>query len=143
MKVMILFDLSNGWESADSYRRLLTGIRLQIVCHKSVDDINHRGRRVGAMTMRATSVRPNFPPVTRTSRVQLALELSSSEHLLRKSTCANPGSNDVTSTRSSCKERNNTINVMVFRLSFGRDGRQTSVANQRSSVLHMQEPGRP
>ena len=87
----MLFDMSNGWESADSYRRLLTGIWLLIVYHKSVNDINHRGRKLGAMTMRATSVRLTFSPVTRMGRVQLALELLSSEHLLKKSTYANPG----------------------------------------------------
>ena len=58
----MLFGLRNRWESADSYRRLLTGIRFQVVCPISIGDINHHGRRLGAMTTRAISVKLAFSP---------------------------------------------------------------------------------
>lgn len=50
---MMLSDFRNRWEIAGSYRHLLRGIRLQILCHIGIGDISHQGRRLGAMTMRA------------------------------------------------------------------------------------------
>ena len=46
----MLFDLKSREKFAASYRHLLTAIRLQIVCHICISDINYQVRWLGAMT---------------------------------------------------------------------------------------------
>ena len=41
---------------------LFRGIRVHIVGHRDFDDVNYQGRRLEAMVMRVTSVKPTCPP---------------------------------------------------------------------------------
>lgn len=145
----MLFGLRNGWEPADSYRCLLMGIRLQMLCPISIGDINHHGRRLGAMTTRAISVKLTFSPMGENEESTACARITEFVHLLMKSTYADPGPDDATATRSrSCyafmilrppqqyDERDDSLTLLWWRW-------QTSIAKHCSSIPHMQEADRP